>query len=319
MANLFTNNASTTLASPITNVATTLTVATGDGAKFPNPTGGDYFKLVLNKVISGIEYQWEITHCTARSGDILTITRAQEGTTAAAYAAGDPVSLRATAGTMSALVDLTSTQTLSGKTLTSPTLNTPTINGRLSSTSASVTAAGTNQGTGTALTSDINVITTAAAGTGVVLPTAAAGKNVIVVNKGANPVTVYPATGAAIDALATNAGFLLQVNGLIEFSGSSATQWYSSNNSVTSRVGDANGNPAVSVTTTASAVNYANVTNAATGNAVQLGATGSDTDVSLNLTTKGAGTVQVNGVPLSSGGGVAVNAAAVLSAIGYFS
>ena len=44
MANmLFTNNAATTLASGITNVATSLTVASGQGTLFPNPTSPQYF------------------------------------------------------------------------------------------------------------------------------------------------------------------------------------------------------------------------------------------------------------------------------------
>lgn len=104
------------------------------------------------------------------------------------------------------------------------------IPGALISTSPTVSAAGTTQGTATALTSDYNVITTAASGTGVVLQTAAAGKTVIVVNKGANVLLVYPATGAAIDALGANVGISVPVSGWIEFNASSTTQWYSTAN-----------------------------------------------------------------------------------------
>lgn len=50
----------------------------------------------------------------------------------------------------------------------------------------------------------------------------------------------------------------------------------------------------------ASAVNFAEFENAATGNAVILRATGDDTNVSLNLITKGSGVVQVNGTSLAS-------------------
>jgi hypothetical protein len=49
---------------------------------------------------------------------------------------------------------------------------------------------------------------------------------------------------------------------------------------------------------TVSAVNYPAFVSAATGQAVQIGAAGSDTNVSLNLTTKGTGTVQANGNPV---------------------
>lgn len=48
----------------------------------------------------------------------------------------------------------------------------------------------------------------------------------------------------------------------------------------------------------ASAVNWLNVNGSATGSAVSVGATGSDTNVSLNLTSVGTGTVQANGIPL---------------------
>jgi hypothetical protein len=97
MAILFTNNASTTLASSITNVATSLTVASGAGALFPNPTSLDYFLVTLQGV-SGTPI--EIVKCTARSTDTLTIVRAQEGTTASAFSASDKVELRITAGQM---------------------------------------------------------------------------------------------------------------------------------------------------------------------------------------------------------------------------
>jgi len=97
MAILFTNNAATTLASSITNVATSLTVASGTGALFPNPTSPDYF-LVTLQGISGTPI--EIVKCTARSTDTMTIVRAQEGTTASAFNGGDKVELRVTAGQM---------------------------------------------------------------------------------------------------------------------------------------------------------------------------------------------------------------------------
>lgn len=97
MAILFTNNASTTLASSITNVATSLTVASGQGALFPNPTSPDYFLCTLQGV-SGTPI--EIVQVTARSTDTFTIVRAQEGTTASAFNGGDKVELRLTAGVM---------------------------------------------------------------------------------------------------------------------------------------------------------------------------------------------------------------------------
>ena len=97
---LFTNNAATTLASGISSSATSLTVATGNGALFPNPTvTGDvrtnqYFLATLQNTAGTVK---EIVKVTARSGDTFTIVRAQEGTTASAFVTGDTVTLRATA------------------------------------------------------------------------------------------------------------------------------------------------------------------------------------------------------------------------------
>jgi phage-related tail fiber protein len=94
------------------------------------------------------------------------------------------------------------------------------------SVSVGLTAAGTTQGTGLALTSAINVISTAAASSGVVLPAAVAGVLVTVVNVGANAIDIYPASGAQIDSLAANAAFSLGVASKLEFVAVSATQWY---------------------------------------------------------------------------------------------
>jgi hypothetical protein len=94
---LFKNNASSRLYAAIDAVTTSIRVQDGDGAKFPAPTGGDYCMVTLEDRRSG---QVEITKCTGRSGDILNVTRAQEGTTGQAFALGATVSNRMTAGTI---------------------------------------------------------------------------------------------------------------------------------------------------------------------------------------------------------------------------
>lgn len=94
---LFTNNAATGLVYPITSSATTLYVNGGSGSLFPSPTGGNYFMITLINALTG---NMEIVQCTARSGDVFTIVRAQEGTTAQAFAIGDAVQLRITAGSL---------------------------------------------------------------------------------------------------------------------------------------------------------------------------------------------------------------------------
>lgn len=97
MPRLFANNAFSTLAADITDVAGSLTVATGHGARFPSPTGGDYFLLTIPFYVDGAETAWEIVRCTARTADVLTITRAQESTAGVARLTGNKVELRLTA------------------------------------------------------------------------------------------------------------------------------------------------------------------------------------------------------------------------------
>jgi len=97
------------------------------------------------------------------------------------------------------------------------------------SISAAETAAGTTQGTATVLTSIINNVTTVDALTGVKLPTAIAGTRLFVFNNGLNTMAVYPASGAAINSLATDTAFSLGVSTRLEFVAVSSTQWYTMN------------------------------------------------------------------------------------------
>lgn len=102
---LFANNAKSTLAASISNVATSLTLAPGAGALFPNPTpGSQYFVMTLSDALTNLTR--EIVHVTARSGDVCTIVRAQEGTSAAAWSAGDLANNRLTAGQMAAMAQI---------------------------------------------------------------------------------------------------------------------------------------------------------------------------------------------------------------------
>ena len=57
---------------------------------------------------------------------------------------------------------------------------------------------------------------------------------------------------------------------------------------------DENNNEQLILQTTASAVNYAELTNAATGNNVGISANGSDTNVGLEFSTKGTGAIKFN-------------------------
>jgi hypothetical protein len=61
-------------------------------------------------------------------------------------------------------------------------------------------------------------------------------------------------------------------------------------------IADANGNELIVLDTVTSAVNEITLANAATTDAPTLTASGTDTDISLNLVPKGTGTVQIGGV-----------------------
>lgn len=75
-----------------------------------------------------------------------------------------------------------------------------------------ISAAGTTQGTATAIKTSNNIISTAAASSGVILPAAQQGDWLIIYNAGANPVSVYPPTGSKINQIATNAAMTLGIN-----------------------------------------------------------------------------------------------------------
>ena len=92
-------------------------------------------------------------------------------------------------------------------------------------TTATLTAGTNAQGQGPITTDQVTITVAAANPSGATLPTAVAGKRVIIANRGANPVNIYPATGASIGALAANAPVLLAVNQSVEFFARSATQW----------------------------------------------------------------------------------------------
>jgi len=100
MLEIFTNNAITTIATGGLSISsTTLNLAPGTGNLFPNPTvGSQFFRISLTDAATRTAH--EITYCTARSGDICTIVRAQEGTVAQAWLINDIAGNFVTAGAM---------------------------------------------------------------------------------------------------------------------------------------------------------------------------------------------------------------------------
>jgi len=101
MALKLSNNASSTLSSAIGTGDIQLTVQIADASKFPTPAAGDWFPVT---VVDGAG-NMEIMRCTARNGAVLTVTRAQEGTTAKAFNAGARADIRLTAAAIMAFQD----------------------------------------------------------------------------------------------------------------------------------------------------------------------------------------------------------------------
>src|SRR5271157_1942826 len=99
---LFANNATSVLASAITATATTAQLAPGTGALFPSPSAGQYFVMTFSSAPTGLNP--EIVWVTGMSGDTITaMTRAQEGTTALPFNAGDYAQSLITAGILSTI------------------------------------------------------------------------------------------------------------------------------------------------------------------------------------------------------------------------
>lgn len=177
---LFTNNATGYLSASILLSDTSISLQTGNGALFPNPTGGDWFILTLQDSLGNIE----VCKCTARSTDVLTITRAQEDTAAQNFTSGSTVALRSTKGTYANFVQKTG-DSIEDITIVDYTEQIKT------QTMGSTYTVNTTEGT-------IQVLTTAGNVT-ITLPTSVAGKSyTLLVNYGNNGDTITWAGGSTI-------------------------------------------------------------------------------------------------------------------------
>lgn len=102
MALKLTNNAISNLAANISAASTSITLVPGDGVKFPTLGVGDWFPATIVKPTGVLE----VVQVTARSTDTLTVVRAQEGTSAKSFDAGDRIELRFTAGAAQSIQDV---------------------------------------------------------------------------------------------------------------------------------------------------------------------------------------------------------------------
>jgi hypothetical protein len=201
---LFTNNASSTLASSITSVAATLDVASGAGSKFPTITGSDFFVVTVTSADGTTQ---EIVKVTAAASDTFSVTRAQEGTSAAAFSAGATVKLLLTAGPMTTLMSFLANAALAAIGLLTPAANkmiyftSSTVAaladlssfGRSLIDDADAAAARTTLGLGTAATlaSDTDVALTANSDTRIATQKAVKAYVASAISGGASDVVIY--------------------------------------------------------------------------------------------------------------------------------
>lgn len=93
------NNAGSSLAASMSATETMVRVMAGHGVRFPSLGVGDWFPLAVQNVQGDIEYM----RVTARAGDVMTVTREQEGSQAKVFEAGDVVFLTMTVAALKAL------------------------------------------------------------------------------------------------------------------------------------------------------------------------------------------------------------------------
>lgn len=95
----FTNNATSVIPSVVSSGATTITVTPSTGVLFPVLTGTQFFMATLidTNPVSPTFGQLEIVKVTARSGDVFTVVRGQEGTLASTFPINSVIELRPTA------------------------------------------------------------------------------------------------------------------------------------------------------------------------------------------------------------------------------
>lgn len=94
MGVVFRNNGFSLLSAGIDDSTTSIPVV--NGSDFPEPGADEWFAIT----VVGSSLPFEIMHCTARSGNTLTVQRGREGTSARAFGAGARVDHRMTAGTL---------------------------------------------------------------------------------------------------------------------------------------------------------------------------------------------------------------------------
>lgn len=110
---IFANNASAMLNSQVNPGDVSIVLASGQGALFPSPSAGQYFAVTIQNVQTGL---LEVCYCTGRSGDLLTVERAKEGTVQGTFGvANSVVQARITKGVLDKIIQRRFTGSDAGK------------------------------------------------------------------------------------------------------------------------------------------------------------------------------------------------------------
>lgn len=148
----FANNAVASLAASISTSDATIPLLPGTGALFPVLSAGEWFPVTIITSTGAIE----VARCTERSGDVLTVVRAQEGTPARSFPAGSRIEHRLTAGVLASIIS----DVLARLPLTGGTINGDlTVTGALAAASLNTTGAITQGGAQVWHTGNLNPAT----------------------------------------------------------------------------------------------------------------------------------------------------------------
>ena len=232
----------TTFVGALSGAATSATTAgTVTTAAQPNITSvGTLTSLGVNGTITAVAFTANTGIFTGNGAGLTNIAGANV-TGAVSYATtANSVAGANVSGTVSSATTAGTVTTAAQPNITSVgTLTSLSVSGNISSANLTtsgytfvsvgtgISAAGTVQGNATVIAKQINVVSTVASGAGVVLPSAVAGMTIYITNTSANSLLVYPASGGAINSLATNAAITQAANSTLHYIAPTTTQWYS--------------------------------------------------------------------------------------------
>jgi len=217
------NNAVSTITSAISNTDTGITITPDTGSLFPTLGAGDYFYATLFSTTGARE----IVKVTSRVADVMTVVRAQEGTSAQGFSAGSRFELRITAASITDMVDaaakltdLASTAAGKGASLIGVegggTVQTALVGASGSATAAaasasaaaaSASAASTSAATASAAASNASASALAAAADAATANADAAEATAAATSASASAATATVSAGQALQAATTAQGF----------------------------------------------------------------------------------------------------------------